>query len=652
MRGTYLIICLITFAIVLSGCGGGGGNGGPVNPPPPEPEKPEWTVMVYMGGNNNLASFAIGDLQELEEVGSSEKVKFTVLADIAYEQFSYLGGFESIMITDNNGTPIVPMMQIGRYPEDGIQSHLTDTKAVLYPANTFNSADPSNLTNFIKWSAQRFPAKHYALVLWDHGGSWTPGRNVAAIIQDIDQANGEAMNISEVEMAIGNSGTHIDVLDFDACNMASVEVMYQLKDVADYICASQRTEPGEGNNYSVLASSLIATPTLSPEQLGQLIVNSYIDFYAETGEQSVTKSLIKTDKLDNLANTISNLSGLLTNQGLTSNTELQSHFWEPIRFWRDVDLYNLMDVLSAYYPSMSDSINNVKSALSSVVVYNRTLTSSGTSADWAFGSREFSQGQDIIVDGIAGLNIFLPTLLDFSYDNVSYYSGLAFNFASHWYDVIHYTYWGTPFLETVPGFWWAGLVWDTNVDLDLWVFEPDGYGGIIPASPWIGPSSYNGLLSADSYWTGDSFECYIANPEVTFGPYFILATYSGPSLFENDAYCILALGNNIWDTEPSLSEVFYISEFSPNDPDFGYGVIYFGFLLYNYNDSQWYVFWDDRSGDAVRQGSFSVIQKDLVSRSLAADKVNEKQSMSTSGEAIQLYHKQGKELARKLMDRK
>ncbi len=38
----------------------------------------EWTIMVFLNGKNNLAPFAVKDLNEMEMVGSTDKVNICV----------------------------------------------------------------------------------------------------------------------------------------------------------------------------------------------------------------------------------------------------------------------------------------------------------------------------------------------------------------------------------------------------------------------------------------------------------------------------------------------------------------------------------------------------------------------------------------------
>ena len=48
--------------------------------PAPQSKK-QWTVMVWMAGDNNLEDAALDDLQELKQVGSTDDVDILVQLD-------------------------------------------------------------------------------------------------------------------------------------------------------------------------------------------------------------------------------------------------------------------------------------------------------------------------------------------------------------------------------------------------------------------------------------------------------------------------------------------------------------------------------------------------------------------------------------------
>jgi hypothetical protein len=652
----FSLLTIFGFVAVLFGCGGGGGN--PVNPPPPD-KTTEWTVMLYMGADNNLAPCALADLDELEHVGSTDKVHFTALADVFYATWDQFSAPAVFCLQDNEGNLVTPMMHITKHPEAGVQSHLADSGAVLHPNEGFNSADPANLTSFIKWSKQRFPAKRYALIIWDHGSSWLPGRMPSAAVSDNSEAGGNAMFIHEIESAIKNSGVRFNLLDFTACNMASVEVCYQLRDVADYICASQRTMwVGVDGVYETLAGFLTSNPTSSAEILGKTLVDAYISAYAEKDLSSVTQSLIRTDKVAAIAAAVSQLTPLLSDPKIISSGNLLSMFKEPIRFMQDVDICNFSNVVPYHVSntSLNTALANIRQKVKDAVVYNRVfVTQTPPKEDWdSWGTREFSQGQDIKVNGVGGLSIFLPTDMDWTQHNFGYYTSTAFAKASGWNWVIAHAYQGITPLETAPGGWLAALVWSTSIDLDFYVFEPilapDGQVvDFYLASPWLGNESYYGLLSPDSSWTGISAEVYQAKPEIPLGPYFFLAVFYNSSQFANAAWCTLGIFDNPSAEEPAIvSNDYYISATQPVDPDFGAGVVFFGFAFYDPPTKTWWFYENDRTGESVTQDQIGSIAGQLrqLGPQTADSKLRRPQGVDQA--TIDQWSKQGAELAERL----
>lgn len=65
---------------------GGGFNTSPIAQPiaptrVPPPNAAEWTVLVYLDGDNNLESDAIDDFEEMARVGSTDQVHIIVQMD-------------------------------------------------------------------------------------------------------------------------------------------------------------------------------------------------------------------------------------------------------------------------------------------------------------------------------------------------------------------------------------------------------------------------------------------------------------------------------------------------------------------------------------------------------------------------------------------
>ena len=99
-----------------------------------------------------------------------------------------------------------------------------------------NTSDPLVLEKFVQFCMDKFPAKKTMLDLQDHGYSWR------GILED--ETNGDTlMSLHQIAKALTdiktvNKGKGVDIISCDACNMASVEMAYELRNVAPIFLAS------------------------------------------------------------------------------------------------------------------------------------------------------------------------------------------------------------------------------------------------------------------------------------------------------------------------------------------------------------------------------------------------------------------------------
>lgn len=74
----------------------------------------------------------------------------------------------------------------------------------------------------------------------------------------IDETAHATITTSELRIALeaynnnNPPGPRINILTMDACNMGSIEVLYKLKGLIDYVVASSSPVPGSGLNYDFL----------------------------------------------------------------------------------------------------------------------------------------------------------------------------------------------------------------------------------------------------------------------------------------------------------------------------------------------------------------------------------------------------------------
>jgi hypothetical protein len=277
----------------------------------------KWTVLVYMAGddrNPEGIEYAISqDLAEIKEIGSTDTVHFIVQTDDASGSASYR--YHLRKDTD------LASDRIERFNGD------------------LNTGSTKTLVDFVQWADHLFPAERTALVLWGHGsghddknvyrvvrGAMNP-RTAARMAQKrmgffsgtrrsileqgptrgygYDDTAGDFLDNIELRNVLRQIkailGRKIDLLGFDACLMAVIEVAYQIHDEAKILVASERTEPGDGWWYSRAFRGLIGQPETSPYKLASDIVRAYREAYND----DMTLSAIDLEKIPLLAKNIS-----------------------------------------------------------------------------------------------------------------------------------------------------------------------------------------------------------------------------------------------------------------------------------------------------------------------------------------------------------
>ena len=287
---TLVILFMVLAVFLLSVC-----SKKKSTKPEPEPPKYKWTILGYFDGNNEQdldiltnGSYVIQDVQEMEQVGSTEEVQVIVMLGSVKTK----GNCNYYLIGKHLDEPPNP---------DSIRSEVLDS---LGPEDM---SDPETLKDFIKYGVENYPAEHYMLIINDHGFGW---KGVCS-----DQQNGGGQMMSLLEFSSVLSGHKFDIILFNAPSMSMLEVAYQLKDKANYLVASQFPDPMR----NILGSSqwlqqLTNNPNLSSRSLARNIVIA-IESVA-FGEVEFNISAIDLSKVGALTSKVRELGSLLlTNTG-------------------------------------------------------------------------------------------------------------------------------------------------------------------------------------------------------------------------------------------------------------------------------------------------------------------------------------------------
>jgi len=284
----------------------------------------EWTIMVFINGKNNLSSYVIQDMNEMEVFGPTDNINIiTQSARMKYSEPSYPDypgggyyddwGYGSPVPHPgwpNPGWNMPPMMMRNakdastdwtgtrRYliVKDGDNASLSST--LLQDLGSVDMGDWKQLAEFGKWVKANYPAKKYMLIGWNHGSGWEKGLDPFPAVQGIsyDDETNNHISTPQLAQAIREMGG-VDIYASDACLMQMAEVAYELKDTARITVGSEENEPGDGWGYNEFLSRVHSNQAgLTPDVMAAAAVQGYKAFYAPKGT-ATTQSAIRTSGL-------------------------------------------------------------------------------------------------------------------------------------------------------------------------------------------------------------------------------------------------------------------------------------------------------------------------------------------------------------------
>ena len=234
-------------------------------------EPQTWTVMVYLAGDNNLELETVGDLAEMEAAGgSTDHVTIIALVDT-----HTVTNYTHLLIVEDE-----PKIDVST---GAVDCDCDEILGAECPEEELNMGDPATLQKFIEDSVAYAPADRYFLILWDHGGGWYGACWDDSSIREID-GRIDRLTVDEIGNAIRaaeeSTGIHIDIIGFDACLMAMIEVAYEVKDLADYMMASVTGIPFGGWAYVPFIENLTRDPGMPLDELMGYIVEGYVEEYS------------------------------------------------------------------------------------------------------------------------------------------------------------------------------------------------------------------------------------------------------------------------------------------------------------------------------------------------------------------------------------
>ncbi|HWQ67217.1 MAG TPA: clostripain-related cysteine peptidase [Methanospirillum sp.] len=239
-----------------------------------------------------------------------------------------------------------------------------------------NMASEIGISTFLKHIEKSYPDSRVFLILWDHGTAYYGfGRD--------DNFEGSTISPVALQKGLSNMKKPVEILGFDACFMADIEYLRFLHPYVQYVIASEETEPDHGWDYESLVKILKENPNQPAYDLGENIINSYMNNPAhQKGALSLSfldltylPELLSTFESFSQAlhsyaskpesyHTLSQWAGSLSRLGITKDIEgKEKHLM--------VDLLALAQIAQKEIPDISQEATALQDIVSKCILYSR-----------------------------------------------------------------------------------------------------------------------------------------------------------------------------------------------------------------------------------------------------------------------------------------
>ena len=233
------------------------------------------TVMVYMCGTDLESNYgmATSDLQEMMNatIGGNVNVIVETGGCKLWKNSVVSASTNQIYKVESGGLRLI---------KDNLGS-----KAMV---------EPATLTEFIQFCQQNYPADRNILIFWDHGGG-----SVSGYGYDELHKNAGSMDLAEISAALKAAGCTFDWIGFDACLMATLETALVCDDYADYLIASEETEPSTGWHYTGWLTQLSQNTSVDTVTLAKTLIDDFVStsVSASSGAQ-ITLSVVDLAEME------------------------------------------------------------------------------------------------------------------------------------------------------------------------------------------------------------------------------------------------------------------------------------------------------------------------------------------------------------------
>lgn len=244
-------------------------------------EDNEWVIYWYLCGSDLESDYGMAttDLQELIAVKLPKNVKVVIQTGGAKQWINEQISPDHVerYVYDNNGLHLIEQI-----PQANMGSEKT-------------------LSDFLAFAKSNYPAKKTGIIIWNHGGGSIAGAAFDEIYNNDSLTLDEMYNAFAANYELSVENPPFELIGFDACLMATLDVAYTFSDIGKYLVASQELEPGNGWYYTGWLNALVKNPEMDGLALGKIICDTYKQGCEMVGTAGdITLSVINLAKIPDL----------------------------------------------------------------------------------------------------------------------------------------------------------------------------------------------------------------------------------------------------------------------------------------------------------------------------------------------------------------
>jgi hypothetical protein len=332
------------------------------------------TVLVYMAGRNDLSKIVNADLNEMKRgskrLGSNDNL-LVFVRRYDYDKQPWLARIKNGEVTDS-----VSLSDMAIASSDGEN----------------RASDPMVMENVMRYAFSHYPAMdgNYGLVFWGHGSGWLMDNEVKRVSSRAfgadygNDSNGLWMNIPTMANILKGM-PHLKFIMADCCNFMCLEILYELRNVCDYIIGSPAEIPGQGAPYDQIVPDMFAEGKF---------YTSIVDKYYQSVSGQLPLTAVQTNQMEQLAQATHEALQAVKSTMSSDYADMTGliHYYHTDKsndFYPEYNIfYDAGDFFLTHAPQ--DVYLQWKQALDKAIVEQRSATLWSTDKPWSMKYSDFT----------------------------------------------------------------------------------------------------------------------------------------------------------------------------------------------------------------------------------------------------------------------